>query len=333
VGKVLAVLIALVAAAVAFTWWRSPEVPAVPLAQPPAGAGPGAPPASAGSTGGGAVAPARPLSPRAPAASRPGPGGPLALAINSEADLLAAMRELGIEDLDERMTRWAVSRGYPEFDQAGNYLLDQPYQQYDEQTLRGLAEADDMWAQQLLAQEIAADRPAEALEWYGRAAANGSVYAMQEMARLYHRMSGQLRDLSAQDDAQSLTQEFALRDASSPDVSAYAWLAAAEAAGWDPTRAASLIPLLGRKLSPEQVTEACALAQSLRVQLDADRSGRGLQPFDRTPPPIVYSGEELGAATQCNSASPSAFDLSGCREADVQTGGTSTRVWVCASRG
>jgi hypothetical protein len=188
-----------------------------------------------------------------------------------------------------------------------------------------------MWAQQLLAQQIADDRPAEALEWYRRAAANGSVYAMQELGRLYHRMANQLRDLSETGDQGTLSQEYAVRDSGSPEVNAYAWLAAAEAAGWDATRGASLIPLLGRRLSPEQVTEACALAQGLRAQLDASRSARGLDPYDRAPPPIVYPGEDMGATTQCHDPGRPVFDLSGCREAEVQTGSVSTRVWVCAN--
>jgi hypothetical protein len=329
VGKVLAGLVVLVFAAVGYVWWRTTDVPVAPVAGADSGAA-SAPAADDAPPRAGRSEPAaRPARARATESG----DAPLSLEINSEAELIAAMRSLGIEDLDQRMTRWAIAHGYPEFDQAGNYLLDQPYQQYDEQTLRGLAEADDMWAQQILAQQIADDRPAEALELYRRAAVNGSVYAMQEMARLYHRMSNQLRDLSASSDAGALEQEYAVRDASTPEVSAYAWLAAAEQSGWDATRGASLIPLLGRRLSPEQVTEACALAQTLRTQIDTERSSRGLQPYDRTPPPIVYPAEEIGAATECGAEDAQPFDMSGCREADVKTGATSTRVWVCAPPG
>jgi hypothetical protein len=119
----------------------------------------------------------------------------------------------------------------------------------------------------------------------------------------------------------------------SPDVEAYAWLAAAERTGWDATRGASLIPLLGRRLSPQQVTEACDLADSLRTQMGNERSARGLESFDRTPPPIVYPAEDMGASTQCHKGESTAFDLSGCRQAEVHTGSTSTRVWVCAPQG
>jgi hypothetical protein len=64
--------------------------------------------------------------------------------------------------------------------------------------------------------------------------------------------------------------------------------------------------------------------------MSAERSTRGLQPFARNPPPIVYSAEEMGASTQCHADESAAFDLSECREADVHTGNMSTRVWVCA---
>ena len=326
-GKVLVALIVLIAAAVAYEWMRTADAPAIPVAETTTqapDATQAAPQSVRGDSG---------RAPPAAAANRAaitaGGNGPIDLQINSEADLLAAMNTLGISDLDERMTRWALSRGYPEFDQSGNYLLDQPYQQYDEDTLRGLAEADDMWAQQILAQNIAGDRPEEALEWYRKAAANGSVYAMQQMAQLYHRMSTQLRG-----DGMTVKTEQAAGDAAasetSPDVTAYAWLVAAERSGWDATRGASLIPLIGRKLSPEQVSEACAMADTLRTELGSDRSSRGLQPFARNPPPIVYSAEEMGASTQCHADESKAFDLSECREADVHTGNTTTRVWVCA---
>lgn len=326
-GKVLAGLVVLVFAAVGYVWWRTADVPVTPAGSVASGPAP-APAAGAATPASDTRPAAQPASGRAPQSGE----APLRFDVNSEAELVAAMRRLGIEDLDQLMTSWAITHGYPEYDQAGNYLLDQPYQQYDEQTLRGLADADDMWAQQILAEKIADDRPAEALELYKRAAVNGSVYAMQEMARLYHRMSNQLRDLSASADTNALEQEFAVRDAA-PEVSAYAWLAAAEQSGWDATRGASLIPMIGRRLSPEQVTEACALAQTLRSQIDSERAARGLQPYDRTPPPIVYPAAEIGAATDCSPDDALPYDMSGCREVDLRTGSTSTRVWVCSPWG
>jgi len=327
VGKVLIALIVLVAAAVAYVWIRTPTVPAIPVTPPPPAAGSTAAQGNPGNSSA-----ARNAAPSGKTGAAKSAGGPQAidLQINSEADLLAAMSSLGIDDLDERMTRWAVSRGYPEFDQSGNYILDQPYQQYDEETLRGLADADDMWAQQILAQQIAADHPGEAIDWYKRAALNGSVYAMQEVARLYHRMANQLQ---AQDGAQAAAAAGATQDNGNSEVTAYAWLVAAERSGWDATRGASLIPLIGRKLSQDQVTQACQMADALRTQLSTERSTRGLQPYDRTPPPIVYSAEEMGASTQCHADESKAFDLSGCRQANVQTGAVSTSVWVCTPQG
>jgi hypothetical protein len=328
VGKVLVVLIVLIVAAVVFVWLRTSATPAIPLATTSSEVATDSthPAETQGNPGAARGARAAPASAVATSDTK----NAIDLQINSESDLLAAMSSLGIDDLDERMTRWAVSRGYPEFDQSGNYLLDQPYQQYDEATLRGLADADDMWAQQILAQQIAADRPQEAIEWYKRAAANGSIYAMQEVARLYHRMSNQLQ---AQDDEVEAAQDSAAKDKTPSEVTAYAWLAAAERSGWDATRGASLIPLIGRKLSQEQVTQACDMAEKLRAQMGAERSSRGLQPFDRTPPPIVYSGEQMGASTQCHVDESTAFDLSGCNQADVHTGATSMRVWVCNPQG
>lgn len=304
---------------IALAWWQT-RVPVAPLQPPP----PPAPVVEAREVA--PSLPETPIAPPAPAEPEEDRSGPLEFDVSSEADLLFAMRQLGIEDLDAKMTEWAISRGYPEYDQAGNYLLDQPYQQYDDATLRGLAEGEDMWAQQILAQRLARESPGEAMEWYRKAASNGSVYAMQELARLYQRVGRRATGGGVGEVSQE--QIDAVRGAGSPSVTAYAWLAMAERSGWDATRASSLVSLVGRKLSGEEITEACELSQSLGSGLSTDRDARGLPAFDRTPPPIVYMPGEWGGGTDCHEEG-TGFDMSGCREAVVRTGEVSTSVWIC----
>ncbi|MEO1576095.1 MAG: hypothetical protein AAFU65_14215, partial [Pseudomonadota bacterium] len=107
--------------------------------------------------------------------------GVLRIDLTNNANFFALFDELGIDDVEGKLATWGLSRGYPQLDDQGNPMLDQPYEQYDDAALKAFAEGDDMWAQQFLAERLAKDNPKEAIEWYKRAAENGSVHAMTQM--------------------------------------------------------------------------------------------------------------------------------------------------------
>ncbi len=249
--------------------------------------------------------------------------------IRSEADLAMVLRDRGLEGLMSDIAKWGAQRGYPPRDETGTLMLDQPYEQYDIATLRGLAENGDMWAQQFLAQRLEDSRPAEASEWYRRAAASGSVFAMTQLGLLYNRIAshrGGGREFEATDDY--LSQVYALKDgAVDPAVSGYAWVAAAEMTGWDPVLGGIASPVLRRQMDDDQVQEACAMAQGLRDDLMAQRERMGLGAYDRTPPPLVI--DDAAAGTDCKMPESGGYDLSGCRKVTIEAGNDSSSVWLC----
>ncbi len=319
--KALSALLLLLGGAIALVWWQT-QAPLPPAAPIPMPSEPAPAPAPAPVT---APEPAV----AAPAEATDSEKEKLVFEVKSEGDLMFVLRELGMDDVEGEMATWAVKRGYPEYDQSGNYLLDQPYQQYDDDTLLGLAESGDMWAQQLLAKRLVGSRPGDAMQWYERAAASGSVYAMQELANLHYRSArkatrAQLKDAEGREQLDAIKGE-------SPEVTAYAWLAAAERSGWDPTRAASTVSLVSRRLSDEQVAEACTMAEDIRSGLQSQRQSQGLGAYDLTPPPLLVAPGEWGGTTSCYEEEQ-AYDLSQCQEAAVVASGVSTDVWICGER-
>ena len=260
------------------------------------------------------------------------PGEPEVREIADEIDLAMLLREVGMDRLESRMAQWGVARGYPQLNEMGQFVYDQPYDQYDTETLRGLAEGDDMWAQQILAARLAKTDPAEAIEWYRRAAVNGSVHAMTELAGLYRMIDDRRHENEFTQGEEALEQVYALRDSAvSPKVTGYAWVAVAEKAGWDPLVGSIAASQVARKLSDEQMAEACELANSLYDSVISDRSSAGLGDFNREPPPLVYQPGDAGMGTQCYDPSGgSQYDMSGCREVRVMAGGEAgTTVWFC----
>ncbi len=204
--------------------------------------------------------------------------GVMRIDLTGNASFFALFDELGIDDVEGRLAKWGLTRGYPQLDDQGNPMLDQPYEQYDNETLKAFADGDDMWAQQFLAERLARSEPAEAIEWYRRAAINGSVHAMTEMARLYRDLAFAKKGTPMGDKASGISE---LQDG--PDsmaVTGYAWAAVAEQAGWDPLRGGMTAGFVGAKLSPTQKEEACEFASTLLNGLTSERSERGLGDYD-----------------------------------------------------
>lgn len=253
------------------------------------------------------------------------PAGPDVLAGHELMDVLA---QYGFGNLEARWRDWARERGYPIVDASGARYYDQPYDQYDNLTLEGLAQNGDMWAAQILAGRIAKENPAEAIELYRQAAVDGSVYAMNEMAGLYNRIADKRREVDFKSGDMALEQVYAMRDAPvSPEVSGYAWTVVAGMAGSEPMFGDVNASQLERRMTDEQVEEACSLAQGIFDDLQSQRSARGLGDFDRSPPPMVYADNTQ--SSRCGQDISDNMDLSGCREMIVEDEDQQVKVWLC----
>ncbi|MEM9058010.1 MAG: hypothetical protein AAGD86_11060, partial [Pseudomonadota bacterium] len=276
-------------------------------------------------------APALPEPAPAAPAVEPGGPGPMQVDVGQGFDLDLLMREVGLDNFMSDYARWAATRGYPQPDESGNLMLPQPYDQYDEETLRALADTGDMWAQQFLADKLAQSRPADAIELYRQAAVNGSVYAMSEMAQLYKRIANKNADTRFKDDATALDQIYALRDSpSNPDVTAYAWAAVAERSGWDPMSGSVTAHMAARNMTDEQIDEACELSRALHDDMQQTRRSQNVELPPATPPPLIVGGQsDASMGTRCGKDQPPAWDMSGCREVALNSGDQTNTIWVC----
>lgn len=250
----------------------------------------------------------------------------------SNAEMMELLREYGFGRLETEWRDWALSRGYPAFDAAsGNHFYDQPYDQYDDDVLRGLADNGDMWAQQILAKRLATTNPAEAIEYYRQAAIRGSVYAMSEMASLYSRISDTRREteFKSQNEGLAMEQVYAMRDAPvSPEVAGYAWTAVAELAGTEPMFGNISASQFNRSLTDAEKEEGCEIARSMYEEISNERAQLGMDDFNRKPPPIVYWDPK--AAPTCGGDNTPSLDLDGCRKVQTTEGGETSTIWVCA---
>ena len=253
---------------------------------------------------------------------------PAGVEIVDDRELMAALAEFGFARLDSKWREWARTRGYPVTDESGLQYHDQPYDQYDNVTLRGLADNGDMWAAQILAGRIATTNPAEAIELYRIAAVQGSVYAMNEMANLYSRVGSKRREADFKSDELALEQVYAMRDAPvTPEVAGYAWTVVAGLAGSEPMFGDINASQLKKNLNEQQIEEACSLADGLFDDLRSQRAAQGMGGFDRTPPPMVYADPSREA--RCGHDLAAGLDLSGCRELEVQAEQSTAKVWLC----
>ena len=245
-------------------------------------------------------------------------------------DAQIMMREIGFEQLDQNLAAWSLERGFPAIGEDGEFVYDQPYDQYDDTTLSTLAEGGDIWAQQVLAERLKETRPGEAAEWLRRAAGSGSIYAMVELGNLYMDNAKTNADFKLADESLALDQVFAMRDGEvAPEVAGYAWYAAAEQAGAAAVVGSMSIPSGMRRLSGQQLNDACDMASSLLTDTLAARKQAGLGEFDRTPPPVIMAPDGNPQRTDCKIDKP-IFDLSNCEQITVEKDEEAQPLfWVC----
>lgn len=217
--------------------------------------------------------------------------------------------------LEQPLRLWAESRGLPRVDANGNFMLDQPYQQYDQDTLTALADNGDMWAQQILAERIQRERPAEAMELYRKAAARGSVFAMHRIAELANTIAGLSPDFRFEgqgDEADdvALEQYYSLRDTLvDPKVTAFAWKAVAEMAGLP-----GFMSSAGSSPNDGFRSAGCDLAASIYTDLLARRTTLGLGAYPNDVPPAWIDAQAMGKTTGCEHQQAVQYDFSGCQQ-------------------
>ncbi len=259
-----------------------------------------------------------------------GESGPRRIVVEDPGDFFGLMAEIGLEDMEERFCKWSLDHGYPFSDQTGVLLLEQPYEQYDDDTLRAFAENEDMWAQQFLAKRLERTRPAEAIDWYRKAAINGSLYAMDQLTSLYGRLARQRAD-GPNTDAEYKEQLLAVRDSvESTQEMGFAWSMASVMAGGDPGRSRLTLDALSRNFDEDQKQRACDMAASLYSDISGSRQDRGLPDFSRSPPPLMMGTMSEASSLPCGGENNVPHvDTSACEEIVMVLGGSENEIVVC----
>ena len=238
-------------------------------------------------------------------------------------EILVKMDMNGIEEMLELNRNWMHQRGYPKRAADRTLLLDQPYEQFDDYTLRLYAENGDMWAMQLLADRIGSERPAEAIALYESAARHGSLYAMQKIERLY-RTAGKLQPGDNADPA-------GVDDSLPPGQLGTAWAVVAQMAGANPEANGNITSRMGETYNEAELDTICRSAEEIYTRLQSNSVRGG---FDRSAPPMSTGNMEALAAVPCAdkfTLPTGTFgpDFSSCKEFGRSSDSPATTVIAC----
>ncbi len=251
-------------------------------------------------------------------------------------DALASLLGVDSNTLREEITGWMESHGMPpdEMGELISFHLDQPYDQYDDTVLLGLAENGDMWAMQMVADKLRKERPVEALEWYRRAALAGSVSAMIHIGDLYRQLSSQEGETYFDGNEEGLRQFYALSDSTeSMRITSVAWSTAGAMAGRF-TAGEVFMGFGSRVLDDEEHAQACQMAESIYEDINAERQAMGYGLLDTSPFPFLIESSVFGdAGSLCASASHPPIDTSACIEIQLDEGRDEMFTgWYCGSQ-
>lgn len=203
---------------------------------------------------------------------------------------------------------WFQKRGFfglkPLLGVTENDAPDTVFQSMDDDALRKMSEAGNPGASQTLASRALFTDPFSALDWYRRAAAQGSVYAIMQIGALLESLTDMSLDefVSGPEYRQQLS---ALRNGeanASPKISALSHaLAGARDGGLAIIDGEMLkwMQRLANGLSELERQSACERSSRLFLEIGAQRRREGLQPIATDPPPVFLSIPELQQRLPC----------------------------------
>lgn len=243
------------------------------------------------------------------------------------------LQAIGMGDISERSRKWREQRGFAPHDGEGNLLLEQPYSVLGDEDLRQHAENGDMWAQQIFADRIAPDRPADALDMYRMAAQNGSIHAMKQVEKLYEKLAGPQNDTGTMADTYKQQQADLLSGPNTPEQSSTAWAIVAQMAGADPSKNAALKSRLEQNFTADGQARVCLLAETIYSDLSDARINNNLGSFDRAAPPYMSGSVEELSRLPCSDiyagSSDKGPDFSACNEVELFENGKTQLITLC----
>lgn len=257
-------------------------------------------------------------------------------------ELYRVVSTLGIDPADFRaqMREFYCGAGWPpahdQYSLSG-CSLEQPYLQYDDETLLQLAQNGDMWAQQIFAERIETTRPAEAIQWYQWAAAQGSASAAVNIAAIYNSARTDFLNQANLTDTNLLEQTLALHDSTaSPRYLAAAWIGVSNLMARRSLSGDSLGEF-GASLGSEQFVQACGMAEQLLGQFEQDARDASREPPLRRVSPLLIEAS-AGDPEYCPGPSWSDPETDDCHlftlsfeNIPAVSGLANRRGWICTN--
>lgn len=230
--------------------------------------------------------------------------------LRTHADLLALLSEAGVNPNSSlpASRRWLQERGFLGSDELlGIGTAEAPvffYQSLDGPTLEAMSQKGDVGALQTLAAQNLLIDPFLATDYYSRAAAEGSDYALLQIASLLETFSSvSPADYDADSDyARKLARFRASRGERELQENAFAFALAALRGGGAPVAqpdVLSWIQRLAANLAGEELSEACELSARIFLEMSAIRRSRGKLRLSRRPPPVFFSAPGLAEQMPC----------------------------------
>lgn len=247
--------------------------------------------------------------------------------LRTHADLLAILSAAKVNpnSVLPPSRRWLQERGFlGSHELLGVGTAEAPvffYQSLDGPTLEAMSQKGDLGALQALAAQNLLIDPFLASDFYSQAAAEGSDYAMLQIASLLETFSSvSPAEYDADSDyARKLARFRAGRGEHELQENALAFALAALRGSGAPVAqpdVLSWIQRLAADFAGDELNEACELSARIFFEMSAIRRSRGKLRLSSQPPPVFFSTPDLAEQMPCGDTKAPidpVLDTTGCR--------------------
>jgi len=247
--------------------------------------------------------------------------------LRTHADLLAILSaaEVNPNSVLPASRSWLQERGFlGSHELLGVGTAEAPvffYQSLDGPTLEAMSQKGDLGALQALAAQNLLIDPFLATDLYSQAAAEGSDYAMLQIASLLETFSSiSPADYDADSDyARKLARFRASRGERELQENALAFALAALRSSGAPVAqpdVLSWIQRLAANFAGEELNEACQLSARIFFEMSAIRRSRGKLRLSSQPPPVFFTAPDLAEQMPCGDTRAPVdpvLDIADCR--------------------
>ncbi|MEC9375255.1 MAG: hypothetical protein VYA80_02660 [Pseudomonadota bacterium] len=249
--------------------------------------------------------------------------------------ILATLTE-DIELRIEGYRNWMLAHGFPDnyvFWSAETNDFESEYKTRNNLDLISLAGDGDVDAMHALAKKSLYDAPLNSLSWYDQAIAHGSIFAMLK--------TSDLLEIIADSNIQKIFDNAGWKSANnllaqqkiSPGEKALAWSITAITLGGYTimnTRHAGRLKRLKSKLSPEEIKNACDVAETFLIEsVQAIRNNsKAILAFDQ--PPIALTTPNPKKNIPCDNWMSPLIEFSNCNSHPVLSANNqAASLWIC----